>query len=158
MKVFYLFLYCALSLSAVGCDIFVNDSSQPDVKAYYDYSIINKRVPDSPDTTFTMFHVGKANFDSYFFMIYDHKTPEVISEADFDKKVFLSFAKCGNYASEITLDKSEEKDGFLCLYFTTVKYPSPSCRFAHPVIIAMDKYHKVKIIENNIFLRNVLIE
>jgi hypothetical protein len=157
MKKPFLFLCIVLFFYITGCEYF--DVSDPGIKAYYDYSFSNKHVISSDDTTLTYIHNGKKEFDDYFFMIYDHKTPTIIPAEDFDNKIFVSFVKYGLYFSEITLSKSANSGEVLDLYFDTKEYSSPSCYFAVPVIVAVPNgYKKVRIMENNIFLRTLVIE
>ena len=157
MKKQLFFLCIIISFYVFGCHN--NEISEPNIKVYYDYSFSNKHVISSDDTTLTYVHNGKKEFDDYFFMIYEFKTPTLIPAEDFDNRIFISFIKYGLYTSEITLSKSVANGESLDLYFNSIKHPTPSTYFAFPVIVSIPKsYTKVRITENNKFLREMKIK
>jgi hypothetical protein len=105
--IFFMFL---ISIANFYCDDYYNpivnrrtDAGIP-VKfdEYGDYSCKDNTL--KPDTTAFFCFFGKTKFDEKFYMIYDHRTPKTIPDADFNTKHIFAVAKRSYYYMEFKVD------------------------------------------------------
>jgi len=154
MKKPHFFLILLLILIITGCDESGYDAWEPEVKIYFDY-IRSTKQPIRGDTIETRVHIGKQDFDKYFFMIWDHRNPTIIPESDFKSKIFVSYTKSGYFYQNFCLDRLEESGRTLTIYLKSTDYGAYSFLRSPPVIVSMPAiYDEVRFYINDEFKNN----
>lgn len=154
MKKPHFFFVLFLIILITGCDDTGYQAWEPDVKVYFDY-IRSTKQPIKGDTIETRVHIGKQDFDKYFFMIWDHRNPIIIPESDFKSKIIVSYTKTGYFYQNFNLDRIQESGKTLKVYLKSIDYGTYSFLGSPPIIVTVPPIlDKVSFYVNNEFKKS----